>query len=144
VERALTTDPAIACTPLIERMQAYSAEERYEEAADTRDRLATLTRALRRARLVELWRRLPRVVLDTPIGELELRHGVLQLDQVSLDDLAREAASLDGPCPRHLADEIVEVGRWIERNAHDIRVLHADGELASVWPNVPSERAATR
>jgi len=144
VERALTTDPAIACTPLIERMQAYSAEERYEEAADTRDRLAALTRALRRARLVELWRRLPRVVLDTPIGELELRHGVLQLDQVSLDDLAREAASLDGPCPRHLADEIVEVGRWIERNAHDIRVLHVDGELASVWPNVPSERAAMR
>lgn len=142
VHAAMTSDPAAACTPLAERMHTYAAEERYEEAADTRDRLLALTRALRRSRRYEMWRNPARIVLDTPAGRLELRHGVLQLDQVSLDDLARERAITDGPCPRHLIDEILEVAAWIERRADAVRIIDIDGELASAWPGVPDPQPA--
>ena len=142
VRTALTDAPDALCTPLADRMHAYSEAERYEEAADTRDRLLALTRALRKARLIDQLRRIPRLVLDTPIGELELRHGVLQFDRVSLDDLAREQSGLNGPCPRHLADEILEVGRWVERHAADIRVVAVEGEYASAWPGVPEAGSA--
>ncbi|MFZ4516552.1 MAG: DEDD exonuclease domain-containing protein [Acidimicrobiia bacterium] len=141
VARSMTDDAELVCTPLTDRMRAYASGERFEEAAETRDRLTAFVRALQRHRLVERWRAVPHVSLDTPIGRLELHHGVLQVGDRTLDDLARNHAP-NGPCPRHLADEILEVARWIDRNAHAIRVIEVTGELASAWPGVPDVRAA--
>ena len=46
VRTALTSEPAILLRPLESRMHRLAHEERYEEAAATRDRLGALARAL--------------------------------------------------------------------------------------------------
>ena len=46
VQRALTSEPEVALRPLETRMHRLADDERFEEAAATRDRLAALARAL--------------------------------------------------------------------------------------------------
>ena len=53
----LTRDPAALLAPLQERIAALALDERFEEAADVRDRAEALAGALRRARRFDLLRR---------------------------------------------------------------------------------------
>src|SRR5947207_5777442 len=62
--RALTTEPAVALGPLEARMHRLAEEERFEEAAATRDRLAALARALQHRRTLAMWRGVARLVVD--------------------------------------------------------------------------------
>jgi DNA polymerase-3 subunit epsilon len=76
--RGLTTDPHLLLDPLRDRMQLLAAEERYEEAADVRDRAGALAHALRRQRRLDGLRRAGRVVLTLPDrAQVELDHGRL-------------------------------------------------------------------
>lgn len=75
---ALTCDPAALLDPLTERMEALALAERYEEAADVRDRAAALARVLARQRRLDALRRSGRVQIELPgAGGVELRHGRL-------------------------------------------------------------------
>ncbi len=75
---ALTHDPAALLDPLAERMEALALAERYEEAADVRDRAAALARVLARQRRLDALRRSGRVRIELPTGAgVELRHGRL-------------------------------------------------------------------
>jgi DNA polymerase-3 subunit epsilon len=68
VVRGFTTDPSILLGPLEARMVDLAAQERFEEAADLRDRADALATALRRQRRFEgLWRS-ARVVLDVAVS----------------------------------------------------------------------------
>jgi DNA polymerase-3 subunit epsilon len=62
--RGLTVDPELLLEPLRQRMEALSRAERFEEAADVRDRAAALAHALRRQRRVDAIRRAGRVVIE--------------------------------------------------------------------------------
>jgi DNA polymerase-3 subunit epsilon len=74
----LTTSPALLVEPLWSRMERLAVEERYEEAADTRDRLAALLDALARQRRFDQLRSARRVVVAEPGGlAVELRRGRL-------------------------------------------------------------------
>jgi DNA polymerase-3 subunit epsilon len=76
--RGLTTDPHLLLDPLRDRMQLLAADERYEEAADVRDRAGALANALRRQRRLDGLRRAGRVVLTLPDrAQVELDHGRL-------------------------------------------------------------------
>ena len=76
--RGLTADPHLLLDPLRERMDALAAAERFEEAADVRDRAAALAQALRRQRRLDALRRAGRVVLTLPDhAQVELDHGRL-------------------------------------------------------------------
>ena len=69
-------------------MHRLARVERFEEAAATRDRLATLTQALQRQRAMDALRGAERLVIDTDEGRLELAHGRVVLDA---DDAIRRA-----------------------------------------------------
>jgi len=129
---ALGGSPDALCAPLAQRMHHLAGAERFEEAAATRDRLAALVRAVGRQRQLRSLRAVARLVLDTAHGRIEIRHGAVVLDDMTVAEGA-PPDPLRAPA-REEADELLTVARWLERNAHAVRLVHADGELASTWP----------
>jgi DNA polymerase III subunit epsilon len=104
VRRVLTTDPAVALSPLEQRMMRLAEEERFEEAAATRDRLVALARALERRRTLAMWRRIRRVVVRCDGLRVELRHGLVVFGEDGVlgestltESPAREDSSGDSP-----------------------------------------------
>ncbi len=155
-------------------MHALAAAERFEEAADVRDRAAALAAALRRQRRFDTLRRAGRVVLEVDgRSGAELLHGRLvrawrispggptpvplpiDLDPAAPDQLVAAlrrpeggAQAHDGdlgegmepgtPVPKALADELLCVAAWIDRELPRIRVVSADGPLVSPAPPMPT------
>jgi DNA polymerase III subunit epsilon len=145
LEAALDGDPEPVLGPLRRRMAGYAAEQRYEQAAAARDRLEALTRSLAEARRAAALAGAEEIVLARPHrGGREVtvvRRG--QLAAVALlasDDhpgVERLLAGADpperfeGPPPRHLADEVHLVTRWLEGAAGKAELLGVQGRLAS-------------
>jgi DNA polymerase III subunit epsilon len=130
VRRALTSEPEVALDPLARRMHRLAGEERFEEAAATRDRLAALARAIERRRIVAMWRRVERLVVDSDGQRVEIRRGRVCWP----DDEMPEPE----PVANDEADiaEILVVDRWIARHANNLHVAHVTGELASRLPRI--------
>jgi DNA polymerase-3 subunit epsilon len=137
---ALTDRHDLLLAPLRLRLAKLAAEERFEEAADTRDRAAALASALRRQHRVDTLRQAGRVVIRLPgRGHAELAGGVLVRSW--LDDGAvplwldtRPAAPTAGPLPRDVADEVWCVAGWLDKQAGRVELVHCDGALASPYP----------
>jgi DNA polymerase-3 subunit epsilon len=139
VRRALDGEPALLLDPLVRRMHQLARAERYEEAAATRDRLAALSRALRRRNLVDALRGPARVVVDSPEGRVELRGGRPVLDG---DPPPLEAGPDPGaPVAREDVDMLLTVARWLERDAPALRLVHVEGVFASRLPRIPAYEA---
>jgi len=150
VVRGLTTSPHLLLEPLVTRMEALAAAERFEEAADVRDRAAALADALRRQRRLDALRRTGTLVLGLPGGTVELRAGRLvrslgdpALGEALPFEVGPEVGPAEGatsdrplrPVATELADELTCVAAWLEREAHRLRVVSCDGELSSaLWP----------
>ncbi|MFN8053655.1 MAG: DEDD exonuclease domain-containing protein [Acidimicrobiales bacterium] len=159
--RCLDGDPGVVVDALADRMNDLAAEERFEEAAATRDRMNAFAEAVRRQRLLDRTR-------DTAVLEIEdaaghryelhrgrlVRHwapeavgaqaaGDLRLEGV---DPGRQieavppdpGASTSGPLARDLADEVLLMARWLDRNAHRVRLRRVEGEMSSPIRPVPS------
>jgi DNA polymerase-3 subunit epsilon len=92
VERGLTDEPDVLLQPLRDRMHALAASDRFEEAADVRNRADALASALRRQRRLDALRRAGRIRLQVR-GE-----GGIELDRGRF-----VRAWSDGPTP---ADEL--------------------------------------
>lgn len=145
LEAALDGDPEPVLGPLRRRMASYAAEQRYEQAAGARDRLEALTRALAEARRAAALAGAEEIVLARPHGDgrevTVVRRGQLAAvglvaagDQSGVERLLELAASpelFDGPPPRHLADEVNLVTRWLEGAAGKAELLGVRGRLAS-------------
>jgi DNA polymerase III subunit epsilon len=135
--RGLTTEPALLLDPLAERMAALARAERFEEAADTRDRAAALARALTRQRRLEALRRSGRLEVEDADGRRVVLAAGRLLDgplfATACDDVVD-----DGPLPRELADEVSCVAAWLDAEASRLRLVACDGELASPLPRLPS------
>jgi hypothetical protein len=133
VVRGLDDDPDALLEPLACRMAALAREERYEEAAITRDRLGALARALERERLVRAVRAAGHVVLDDAHGTIEIDGGRLVEGGLLLGP-----AEWDWPVRRDEIDELLVVARWLFGPARGLRrVQRVDGTLASVFPALP-------
>ena len=147
--RGITTDPELLLDPLRRQMTALADAERFEEAADVRDRAEALGGALRRQRHVERLRDAGTVVVERP-GQFraEVQNGVLLrcwpvdadpplagFDNIEAPPLAPEA---DMPLRADLVDEIGCIARWLDAEADQVRVVHCDGGLASVLPRIAS------
>ena len=132
--RGLGTEPALLLEPLATRMGNLAAAQRFEEAALARDRLSALARALRRQRLLELMTGAGRVVVEAPEGRVELDAGRL------VGVTGEPVPLVPGPVGRAEVDEVLVVGRWLEERARAgrLRLLHAEGELASPLPALPT------
>ena len=146
--RGLTLEPDLLLSPLADRLAELSRAERFEEAADVRDRAEALAGALRRQRRFEVLRRAGRLRIEVPgQGGAELTAGRLarawspgEAPAVEPGDDGRLFVDT-GPLPpldRDLADELACVAAWLERSAHQVTLEHCEGMLASALPAVPS------
>jgi DNA polymerase-3 subunit epsilon len=158
--RGMTTDPASLLDPLVERMALLAAEERFEEAALTRDRAIALCEAFRRQRLLDNVRAAEvLVVADRSGNRYEFARGRLTRfwehspggdDRLAGIDPGRvvEARPADpgppeaGPLDVSLCDELLLAARWLERNAHTLRVEHVVGEWQSPRRAIPLVKGA--
>lgn len=138
---ALTVDPAPLLSPLEARMLALAEGERFEEAADVRERASALSSAIRRQRRLAMIRNAGRVVLELPAGGgIELDGGLLVRSWTGAQPpltLDTVEVPVTGPLPRHLADEVAVVASWLEREATRVRLVSCSEELAS-----PASRVA--
>ena len=145
LEAALDGDPEALLAPLRRRMAAYAAEQRYEQAAATRDRLDALTRAVADLRRFGALAAVDEVVLarrhvrgrEVTIlrrGQLAAV-GVLAPDDPGAVDALRAGATpaeaFAGPPPRHLIDELRLVAHWLDGVAGEAELLDVRGCLAS-------------
>jgi DNA polymerase-3 subunit epsilon len=165
VVEGFTRRPALLLEPLSERMERLAAEERYEEAAATRDRLAALSSAISRQRAFDRLRSAERLVVRHADGvALEVRRGRLTRMWVPPDERERallppgasirgrdvEAVPIDpggptdGPLPRELSDELRCIDRWLERHAGKLRVELVEGEWAAPIDRLPTFQPVTR
>lgn len=158
VVRGFTVEPSLLLDPLAERMATLARAERFEEAADMRDRADALASALRRQRRFESLRRSRRIVVDIALPNsnvtgathrIELHGGELVTDDALPSELAfgvetpphAEAGGeygLGSPLARDLADELSCVAAWFERYGAAVRLVHCDGALSSALPLLPS------
>jgi DNA polymerase III subunit epsilon len=146
VVRGLTVDPASLFEPLDVRMRDLAAAERFEEAADVRDRAAALARALARHRRFDSLRRAGRVELDVDGSLVVLTGGRLSAagaGPLALFDADHptdppEAATGPGtPLPRHLVDEVACVAAWLDDEGRSARLVSCEGPWASPLPVLP-------
>jgi DNA polymerase-3 subunit epsilon len=147
VVRGLTREPELLLEPLRERMAALAGVERFEEAADVRDRAAALATALTRQRRLLQLRDSCRIELDLgEAGWVELDRGRLTRTWIEGElPLGTAAAARDradetggeGWIPTDLADELACVASWLDANARKVRLVRCDGVLASAVPAVP-------
>jgi DNA polymerase III subunit epsilon len=142
--RGLTGDPSVLLDPLRARMADLAAAERYEEAADVRDRAAALARALGRQRQLEGLRRAGRMEIEVRSEEsprrLVLSGGRLvgEPGQLTLaDEVGDDDLGTDGPLPRHLVDELSCVASWLDAEARSVRLLHCEGLWSVPVPRLP-------
>jgi DNA polymerase-3 subunit epsilon len=114
--------------PLTEKMRSLASQQRYEEAANVRDRLSALAEATKRQRLTNAMR---------ACGRAELTNGTSWwvIDQGLLIDAGRngvagrvlpvpppDPAAADSPLPRELVDEVLVLARFCNRNSGELTV----------------------
>ena len=146
---AVDGDPAALVAPLLDRVDRLAAEERYEDAAVLRDRVAVLVRAVRRRQRLESLAAVPELVLARPDGAggwhlSVVRRGRLVAAGCAPQRHARSAARWPGCCapPRpptgpdgELAatvDETELILRWMEKPG--TRLVELTGTLACPAP----------
>lgn len=135
---ALTAQPDAVIGPLTERMMRLAGEERFEEAAAARDRLAAFESTIERQRLLDRLRGTEQLTVREHGVSYLFERGVLTAigDDAPGDDLSVDgeaALRLDGlgmrpvqarpvdpgppdagPLPAAIAQELAIVGRWLE------------------------------
>jgi DNA polymerase-3 subunit epsilon len=136
-------DPEPLLATLREKMRRYAAEERYEQAAVTRDRLEALRRALDDRRRIDSICAAGELVLATPHPSgrevTVLRCGRLvsvtvmpssDLLQLPVNAPEQDHQPIAVPPPRHVADEIRLVARWLDEVAGEAEVVAVSGTFA--------------
>ncbi|HEU4399254.1 MAG TPA: DEDD exonuclease domain-containing protein [Actinomycetota bacterium] len=136
-------DPEPLLAPLREKMRRYATVQRYEQAAVTRDRLEALSRALDDRRRIATICTAGELVLAQPHPRgrevTVLCHGQLVSVRIEPTDDAIQLATnisehdpkpITGPPPRHLADELRLVARWLDQVAGEAEVVMVSGTFA--------------
>lgn len=151
----LTLRPGDLLAPLEIRIHELAAEERYEEAADVRDRAEALSALLQRQRRFDRLRRAGQVRLRVGKAWAEFNNGLLTScgaigDTPSLLDLAQpEHIPSDVRMPlvapsRREADELLCIVQWLDKNAARVELDYVSGVLAEPLPRLRSFAPATR
>jgi len=143
----LTRDPSLLLDPLAARMQALAQAQRYEEAADMRNRAAALARVLTRQRRLDALRQAGRLELRLPDDAWAVVEAGL-LQSTGTDGGGHPPPGLPlpvegtgdprGPLPRHMADEVATIASWLDSRATKVRIVACAGELSSPLPRLPT------
>ena len=153
VIEALTVRPDALVDLLHERIVELAGAQRFEEAADMRDRANALIAALERQRVVDALRRAGRI--DFRIGgtTIGVDGGILadvRLDgrlfdptevPLGLAELIAPPATpaVDEPLSRHAADEVICIARHLETSS-DVGLESCSGEWSQPRSPLPSLR----
>jgi DNA polymerase-3 subunit epsilon len=145
---AVGSDPGQLLAPLLARVDRLAAEERYEDAALLRDRIAVLLRAVRRRQRLESLAAVPELVLGRPDGDGGWHLSVVRRGRLvaagtaprgttvraTLEVLLASAETPDGPPdePAASVDETELVLRWLEKPG--TRLVRLTGTLACAAP----------
>jgi DNA polymerase III subunit epsilon len=145
---AVAGDPHPLITPLLARVDRLAAEERYEDAAVLRDRVAGLVRAVRRRQRLESLAAVPELVLARPDGAGGWQLSVVRRGRLvaagcaprgisvraTLAGLLTTAETPLGPDGELAAtvDETELVMRWMEKPG--TRLVELSGTLACPAP----------
>jgi DNA polymerase-3 subunit epsilon len=145
---AVAADPRALLTPLLTRVDRLAAQERYEDAAVLRDRVAVLVRAVRRRQRLESLAAVPELVLARPGFEGGWQLSVVRRGRLvaagcasrgtsvraTLDSLLATAETPLGPDDELAAsvDETELVMRWMEKPG--TRLVQVSGTLACPAP----------
>jgi DNA polymerase-3 subunit epsilon len=145
---AVASDPRALVAPLLARVDRLAAEERYEDAAVLRDRIAVLVRAVRRRQRLESLAAVPELVLARPDGAGGWQLSVVRRGRLVAAGNAPRGTSVRGTLPGLLAtaetptgpadepaasvDETELVMRWIEKPG--TRLVQVEGVLACPAP----------
>jgi len=157
IVHALTESPDALIERISDRIAHLSAAQRFEEAAEMRDRATALLAALQRQRSIDALRRAGEVEVIAGRTVWRFDHGVLM--DVRVDDqlfghvnvpasltdalAAPEPVLPDQPLPRHLADEVWCVARHLETSG-ECTVVSATGEWATPSLSLPTLRRPGR
>jgi DNA polymerase-3 subunit epsilon len=137
VGRGLTHEPHLLFEPLERRMHVLADQERYEEAAITRDRLAALTRVLRRRQTLAWLSTSGRMSVAVDDGIVSFDDGRLLLGDPQLELTTASSPAVDESVPiqldRRRSDELLLVARWLDREIGSgrARLLEASGAPSS-------------
>jgi DNA polymerase-3 subunit epsilon len=143
---AVADDPRPVVEPLLHRVQALSAAQRYEHAAVVRDRLATLVRACARIQRLTALTGVAHLVAARPDGEGGWEVSVVRRGRLVAAGVARRgvpprpyaevlAATAEavlpgiGPLPCASAAETERILHWLEQPG--VRLVELDGTWAS-------------
>ncbi|MDK3255915.1 DEDD exonuclease domain-containing protein [Blastococcus capsensis] len=145
---AVTSDPQPLLAPLIARVDRLAGEERYEDAAVLRDRIAVLVRAVRRRQRLASLAAVPELVLARPDGDDGWQLSVIRLGRLAAAGNAPRGTTVRSVLPVLLAtaetvagadgerttsvDETELVLRWLEKPG--TRLVQLTGTLASPAP----------
>jgi DNA polymerase-3 subunit epsilon len=145
---AVGQDPGALVAPLLARVDRLATEERYEDAALLRDRVAVLVRAVRRRQRLESLAAVPELVLARPDGAGGWHLSVVRRGRLvaaggappgvsvrgTLDRILATAETTSGPEdePAASVDETELVLRWMEKPG--TRLVELTGTLASPAP----------
>ena len=136
VRRGLAGEAHVLFDPLELRMRRLAEQERFEEAAATRNRLAALARALERRNAADTLRRAAHVRLTRDDGSaLDVRYGRLVVeDGPGAQPPPTECPDLGVPARRDEIDELLILARALHRQHRRLRLDAVDGLLASPLP----------
>jgi DNA polymerase-3 subunit epsilon len=145
---AVACDPRDLMAPLLARVDRLAGEERYEDAAVLRDRVAVLVRAVRRRQRLAALAEVPELVLARPDGEGGWQLSVVRRGRLvaagcaprgvsvraTLGGLMATAETPTGPDDESAAsvDETELVLRWMEKPG--TRLVQVTGTLACAAP----------
>jgi DNA polymerase-3 subunit epsilon len=149
-------DPSDVVARLTERIAALSADQRYEDAAFQRDRLAALVRSVAASQRIVALTSVPELVAARPTADLGWEVAVVRHGRLVAAGLiprgAHPAPYVDarvataetvlpgpGPLPAATAEEVGCVLRWLEGDG--VRLVRLDGSFASPAAGAGSLRA---
>ncbi len=147
----LARDPERLLRPLEDKIATLAVEDRFEEAADVRDRAEALSGALRRARRFDLLRRAGQVRVSIGGAWADLDRGLLVACGDHREGEALFAAGLPADAPalpvsdeplavprRDEADELLTIVAWLDKNAARVRLDTVTGVLVEPLPRIKS------
>jgi len=132
---ALTCRPSDLLGPLRDQIEALARDEKFEDAAETRDRAAALSLAMSRQRMFQMLRAAGDLTVSFCGAQMRFVDGLLT-DTASPGSAPSSSSLL--PPSRSDADEMLCVATWLAANAHRVRIESVSGVLAEPAAEIPT------
>lgn len=132
---AVAHDPRPLLAPLLQRVDRLADEERYEDAAVLRDRIAVLVRAVRRRQRLASLAAVPELVLARPDGD-----GGWELSVVRLGRLAAAGNAPRGTTVRSVLGGLLATAETVAGAAGELTTSVDETELVLRWLEKPGTR----